>query len=143
MLKFLIAGDVTFNNDTTTIAESFGNNIVLEYVNDEGTLCEKVKETDFDLIILEADIASTDRIRLLNNILISKPSSRILMCSKVDNDTYVRNYLQLGVMGYVINTRQETEYKKAIENLLSDKMYVSSELLETLVMTAVSSHVTK
>jgi len=88
------------------------------------------------------DIAmpNTDSLGMVNNILSVKPEARLIMFSMNSEEVYAKRYFKMGVMGYLRKDAPLSEIKKAIENVLSNKKYISPELSEKLVADLHTNH---
>lgn len=94
---------------------------------------EKIKHTEYDLIILDVNMPNTDSFGLITNILALNANYKILMFSMNSEEIYARRYLKIGAMGYVRKDAPETEIKKAIVTVLSNKRYLSPQMSEKLL----------
>lgn len=70
----------------------------------------------------------TDSFGLVTNIIAFKPKANILMFSVNAEEIYGKKYLQLGAKGYLSKTSSEEEIKKALNNVINGKRYISTEL---------------
>lgn len=113
------------------IENSISNSVVEEACYGSSVL-EKVKSADYQLIILDVSMPKTDSAVLVTDLLTVRPDCRILIFSMFNEDIYAKRFLQIGAMGYFNKAAAETEIIKAVENVLDDKKYVSSGLLESI-----------
>ncbi|MEO7960964.1 MAG: response regulator transcription factor [Ginsengibacter sp.] len=100
---------------------------------------EKIKQHDYDLLVLDVNMPGTDSFGLVSNIIAIKPSSKILMLSMNAEEIYAKKYLQLGAMGYIGKDATEDEIKSAIETVLNNKRYISSSLSRQLAEEAIGN----
>lgn len=112
---------------------------VIEEAPDGDTAFEKIKQKDYDLLILDVNMPGTDSFGLVSNIMAIKPGSKILMLSMNAEEIYAKKYLMLGAQGYVGKDAPETEIKKAIETILNDKRYISNSLSRSLTEEALGN----
>lgn len=105
---------------------------VIEEAENGDTAFEKIKQKDYDLLILDVNMPGTDSFGLVSNIMAVKPESKILMLSMNAEEIYAKKYLMLGAQGYVGKDAPESEIKKAIETILNDKRYLSNSLSRSL-----------
>ncbi len=112
---------------------------VIEEAPDGDTAFEKIKQKDYDLLILDVNMPGTDSFGLVSNIMAIKPESKILMLSMNAEEIYAKKYLMLGAQGYVGKDAPETEIKKAIETILNDKRYISNSLSRSLTEEALGN----
>lgn len=137
MIKILLADDHVIIRAGLKI---FIKNLIplsaIEEAWDGDTAFEKIKFTDFDIIILDVNMPATDSFGLVSNILALKPNSKILMFSMNAEEIYAKKYLHLGALGYINKDAAEEEIKEAINNVLDNKRYISPSLTKTLTDSA-------
>lgn len=109
---------------------------VIDEAYDGDSAFKKIKEKDYHLIILDANMPNTDSFGLVTNIIALKPGANILIYSMNAEEIYAKKYLQLGAKGYLSKTSSEDEIKKALDNVISGKKYISSRLSESLTEAA-------
>jgi DNA-binding NarL/FixJ family response regulator len=115
------------------IIENFIPHVAIDEAQDGDSAYEKIKEKDYDLVILDVNMPNTDSFGLVTNILALKPAMKILMFSMNDEEVYAKRYLKMGVMGYVKKDEPESEIKKAITTVLNNKKYVSQKLSQIMI----------
>ena len=110
----------------------FLNNIVAHYVIDEAwdgdSAFEKIKENEYQLIILDINMPGTDSFGLVSNITTIKPGAKILIFSMNSEEVYAKRYLQLGAKGYINKTAPSIELEKAVKAVLKNERYISPAL---------------
>ena len=107
---------------------------VIDEAWDGDSVIKKVKQHDYQLIILDVNMPATDAFGLISNILAIKPDEKILMFSMNPEDLYAKRYLQLGAKGYISKISPESDIKVALDNVLKGKKYVSPALQPTFDM---------
>ncbi len=100
---------------------------------------EKIRENDYDLLILDVNMPGTDSFGLVSNIMAIKPDAKILMLSMNAEEIYAKKYLLLGAKGYVGKDAPESEIKAAIETTLNNKRYISPSLRQSLAEEALGN----
>jgi two-component system invasion response regulator UvrY len=93
---------------------------------------KKIKEKDYQLIILDVSMPGTDPFGLVSNIIAFKGESNILMFTMNAEEIYAKKFLQLGAKGYLDKISSEEEIKKAIDNVRNGKRYISPLLSKAL-----------
>ena len=106
---------------------------VIEETGDGDTTFEKIKRNDYALIILDINMPDTDSFGLVSNILALKPRSGILIFSMNPEEIYARKYLKLGALGYLNKEASIDEVRKAVENVIDHKKYLSPSLTQQLL----------
>lgn len=105
----------------------------IDEAQDGNSAFEKIKHSEYDLIILDVNMPNTDSFGLISNILAFKSDSKILMFSMNSEEMYAKRYLKMGAMGYVRKDAPQDEIKKAITTVLNNERYLSAELSESLL----------
>jgi two-component system, NarL family, invasion response regulator UvrY len=114
------------------IIESRVPHVVVDEAYDGDSAFEKVKRSNYDMVILDVSMPGTDSFGLVSNILAIKPETKILMFSMHSEDVYAKKYLQLGVKGYVNKEAPVSEIENAISLILSERKYMSPFLTQLL-----------
>lgn len=104
----------------------------IEEACDGNTAFEKIKEKDYDLIIIDINMPATDSFGLVSNIIAKKPGSKILMFSMNSEEIYAKKYLNLGALGYISKDASADDITQAIQNVMSNKRYISPSLTQSL-----------
>lgn len=139
MVKILLAEDQDIlRNRLKQIIKNYTEHSVVEYAFDFNTLLEKVKANDYQLIILDAEMSQGDIIRVVTDILIMKPESKILLISMNAEQAFAKKFLQIGAMGYLGRDSPESEIQKAIDTVLNNKKYTSAAFLHNITMEALA-----
>ncbi len=112
------------------LIESFLPLTHIEESADGDSAFEKVKQSDFDLIIMDINMPHTDSTSLVGNILAFKPLQKIIMFSMNSEEIYAKRYLKMGAMGYLRKDAPGEEIKNAISTVLANKRYISPRLNE-------------
>ncbi len=133
MVKILLADDhAGIRNGLQIIIGQSIPHSVIEYAWDGISVLEKAKNNSYQLIILDANLPKTNVMRLVTDILLFNPMARILVLCIHAEQTFAKKFLKLGAMGYLSKNSPEIEITKAIGNILNNKLYVSSSLLQKL-----------
>lgn len=111
-------------------------NCKIEEANDGDSAYKKIKKNNYQLIILDVQMPGTDIFALVENILIIKPQTNILMFSMTREDMYAKRFLQLGAKGFVNKDAHTEEIKKAILTVLDGERYLSQQLKNELTNVA-------
>ncbi len=128
-MRFLLVDDHTIiRTGLKMLIKDFIPHIFMEDAYDGDSAFEKIKVSDYDLVILDVNMPNTDSLGLVSNILALRPGIKILMFSMNAEDNYAKRYLKMGAMGYVKKDEPEHELKKAISTVLNDKRYISETL---------------
>lgn len=112
------------------IIKNFYPNCLIDEAEDGDSAFKKIKENDYQLIISDINMPQTDTFAFISSILALKPESKILMYSSNEEEEYAKQFLQLGAMGYLKKDAPQPEIKKAIDNCLNNKKYLSSSFIQ-------------
>lgn len=130
--KFLFACCRDVRTDgLPAILDGYKTNAVIDRACDGNIAIEKIEANQYELILLDVNLPSSDTEELIYKTLEFNPEAKILVFGDTAQD-YARKLLQLGAKGYVSNSSSKEEFEKAIDSVLSDKRYVSAALLEHL-----------
>ncbi len=94
------------------------------------TAIQKIKEKNYDLVVMDVNMPETDSFGTLETILAFKPSTKVIMFSMNAEEVYAKRYLKIGAMGYLRKDAPNSEIENAITTVLNDKTYVSPELTQ-------------
>ncbi len=100
---------------------------------DGDSALNKIKQKDYDLVVMDVNMPNTDSFGTLQTILTLNPSTRIVMFSMNAEEVYAKRYLKLGAMGYLRKDAPNDEIEKALTTVLNNKTYVSPELTQKLL----------
>lgn len=101
---------------------------VIDEACDGNSAFEKIKQKEYQLVILDVNMPDTDSFGLVSNIIAHNLKANILMFSMNAEEVYAKKYLQLGAKGYISKTGSEEEIKMAIDNVIAGKRYISPKL---------------
>ncbi len=134
MINILLADDHTIIRTGLKlfIANYIAHSVIDEADNGNAAF-KKIKDKDYQLIILDVTMPDTDSFGLVSNIIAVRPGANILMFSMNAEEIYAKKYLQLGAKGYLSKTSSEEEIKNALNNVINAKRYISHSL--NLVLT--------
>jgi two-component system, NarL family, invasion response regulator UvrY len=134
MVSLLIADDhFIIRTGLKLLIKSFLKGSKIEEAENGSSVVEKIQINDYDLLILDINMPNTDSFLLVSNILLLKPSLKILMFSMNDEVVYAKRYIKMGAMGYLRKDEPEEEIKRAITTVLDNRKYVSASLSQQLI----------
>lgn len=102
----------------------------LDEAFDGESALQKVKQINYDLVIMDVNMPHTDSFGTLQAILAVKPSTKVIMFSMNAEEIYAKRYLKLGAKGYVKKDASNEEIENAINTVLNDKNYISPSLTQ-------------
>lgn len=127
-------------DDHTMLLEGINNllenqhdiKVVAKVPNAENAI-QQLKTTKVDLIVTDLHMPGMDGVALFNHVKTNYPSIKTIVLSMHDEVHIVKDLLRAGVNGYVLKKDTHTELLKAIDEVKSGKVYVSSEVNKVLV----------
>lgn len=106
--------------------------VITDEAADGRIALRKIKETKYDLLLLDINIPDTDCGKLLSTILTISPNTKVLIFSMNEEDLFARHYLKSGAKGFLSKKSSDAEIIRAIQQVLSGKRYISPQLAELL-----------
>jgi two-component system, NarL family, invasion response regulator UvrY len=94
---------------------------------------QQLKETDWDLLILDLDMPGRNGLDILKQIKTNKNKLPILIFSFHNEEQIALRTLKTGAAGYVTKDVANKELTKAIDQVLNGRKYVSQSLSEKLL----------
>lgn len=104
----------------------------LAEAGNETTALAQLKQQTMDLVIMDVQIPGCDTVQLMEYIHVQYPGTRVLIFSMSAENVYAPRFLKAGAMGFVSKNAGLSELKKAIDLVLNNRKYISSELAELL-----------
>ncbi|MGN6803829.1 MAG: response regulator [Ginsengibacter sp.] len=115
------------------LIQDFLPHATIEEASNGNQALEKLKQKDYDLVVMDVNMPETDSYGTLQTILSLNPSTRVMMFSMNAEEVYAKRYLKMGAMGYLRKDAPNEEIEKAITTVLNNKTYVSPELTQKLL----------
>ena len=94
---------------------------------------QKLKEDDWDILILDVDIPGRNGLEILKQIKAEKIKIPILMFSFHGEEQVAIRALKTGASGYLSKDAADKELVKAINNIIDGRKYVSQSIADKLV----------
>lgn len=134
MPHFLVVDDHSIvRSGLILLIKDFMSHTEIDEAYDGDSAFEKIKQKNYDLVIMDVNMPNTDSLGILNSILTFKPSTKIIIFSMNAEELYAKRYLKMGAMGYLRKDAAGSEIQKAISSVLNNKKYISTELSEILL----------
>jgi two-component system invasion response regulator UvrY len=133
MKKFLLIDDhVVVRSGIKMLLSDIYKDSVTEEAKDGQTATEKLKESDYDLVMLDIQMPNTDTFALMEFIRTNYPTLKVLVFSMNPENIYALRFIKAGARGFISKDAPLEEIKKAIDRVVHDKKYISEELLSAL-----------
>lgn len=139
MMKFLLVDDHVMlrSGIYRLLTEIFGLCTIDEAEDGAGTI-EKLKHNKYDLIIMDIQMPKTDTLGLMEYIHIKYPGAKVLIFSISAETIYAKRFLKAGAKGFLQKDASLPEIKKAIEQILNNRRYISESLAVVLADDSIS-----
>ncbi|HUS00678.1 MAG TPA: response regulator transcription factor [Chitinophagaceae bacterium] len=133
MIRILLADDhEVIRSGLKYFMSSVVAHPVIHEAWDGNSTMEKVKENEYQLIIMDLNMPQTNCFELLADIIDTRPDTKILIFSINPEDVHAKRYLQLGAKGYVNKNAPPSELGNAIITILENKLYISPSLSDVI-----------
>lgn len=141
MIEVLIADDHPIMRDGLKQILSVTEDITVtgEASNGEEVLA-RLKESNFDVLVLDLSMPGTSGIELIKRVVIAKPKQHILILSMHKEDLYAVRTLKAGASGYLCKDSASNQLIPAIRKVASGGRFVSPEVAESLAMDLSPQH---
>lgn len=133
MKNFLLIDDheIVRAGVRTVLIELFKPCTISE-ASDEKSALEVLKNQHYDIVIMDVQMPATDAFGLLEYIKIKYPETKVLIFSMSPENVYASRFLQTGAMGFISKSAGLSELKKAVDLVLNDRKYISTDLAQQL-----------
>lgn len=138
--KIVIAEDHKLFRDGLTMLIT--TKLGLEVVGEAGDGIEAmrlVRQLHPDLLLIDISMPNMGGIEAVKQIKQFSPDTKILVVSMHATEKYLRAALQAGVDGYLLKMADQNEFHVAVQAVLANKSYISSEF-NSFVLDTYRSH---
>jgi two-component system invasion response regulator UvrY len=133
MLKILIADDhAIVRQGLKQIVTETPDMIVAGEASNGQELLNKIKESDYDVVVLDITMPGRNGIDVLKQLRSERPELPILMLSIHPEEQYALRALKAGASGYLTKESAPDELVVAIRKVSQGGKYISSSLAEKL-----------
>lgn len=133
--RFLLAEDhgIVRLGTRLLIGQMYPDAVVKETITFLGTMKELALR-DYDLLVLDIKIPGGDNLQMIDSIRARKPELPILVLSGYDEFIYAIHCIRRGANGYVHKEADQAEIRKAINDVLSGKIFTSEKIRRKLLL---------
>lgn len=133
MIRILIADDhAIVRAGLKQIIEGIPDMMLADEAANGWELLEKVRRSDFDVIVLDITMPGGGGMEVLRQLRIEKPKLPVLALSIHPEEQYGKRMLKAGAAGYLTKESAPDELVNAIRKVYSGGRYVSPQLAEKL-----------
>ena len=132
--RVLIADDhVIFREGLKQFISSLGNMVVADAAASGTDALAKVRENDYDLVILDISLPGKSGLDVLADIKRAKPNLPVLILSMYPEEQFGLRALKAGAAGYLTKGMSAHELSIALQRVVSGRRYISPTLAESVV----------
>jgi len=133
MLKILIADDhAIVRQGLKQIVTETPDMVVAGEASNGQELLNKIKESDYDVVVLDITMPGRDGMDVLKQLRSEKPELPVLMLSIHPEEQYALRALRAGASGYLTKESAPDELVVAIQKVSRGGKYISPSLAEKL-----------
>jgi DNA-binding NarL/FixJ family response regulator len=132
-MKILIADDhAVVREGLKQILTDIPGVSLIDGVSDGMELMAKVREKDYDVVVLDISMPGKSGLDVLKEIKNLKPKLPVLMLSIYPEGQYAMRVLKAGASGYLTKDSAPEELVKAVEKICMGEKYITPSLAEKL-----------
>ncbi|MFQ5482669.1 MAG: response regulator [Nitrospinaceae bacterium] len=132
-IKILIADDhPIFRQGLKHAFSRFSDLHVVEEAEDGYQVLEKIKDGDFNVILLDISMPGPAGLELLKQVRKEKPDLPILVLSMYPEDRYAIRFLKSGASGYLTKESPPAQIMEAIRRVAKGGKFISPRLTEKI-----------
>ena len=144
MIRVLIAEDhLMVRAGIRALLEKAGDIHVMGEASNGQEAIEMTEALKPDVLIMDIMMPRMNGIQAAENLRDMKLPTRILLLSMYSDEGFVHQALQHGVKGYVLKSSVSDELLWAVRAVASGKTYLSSQVSEIVVESAIHPHSTQ
>ncbi len=132
--KILIADDHgVVRLGLSMIIKKLRPHALVEQVSDYKEVMQIIKETTFDIAILDLNMPNGNFQEALQAIKIKDPDTKVMIFSSQDESLYAVRYLKMGADGFLHKDSGEDVINRALVKMLDKGRYMSEEVKDSLI----------
>jgi DNA-binding NarL/FixJ family response regulator len=133
MIRVLIADDhPVVRKGLKIILKDVQDIKVEDEAGDGAEVMEKIRSTDFDVLVLDLSMPKLDGLEAIKRIKAEKPEMAILILSMNPEEVFGIRSLNLGASGYLSKDIAPEQLIHAIRRVASGKVFISQMLAESI-----------
>lgn len=134
-LRIMLADDHTmFREGLKKVLSMSPGFVVTDEAGNAPEALDKIRKSDFDVIVLDISMPGGDGIDVLKEIRHFKPRLPVLILSMYPEDQYAYRAIKAGASGYLTKDKATGELIDAIRQIASGRKYISKEVAEQLAV---------
>jgi len=137
MIRIVVADDHTIVREgLKQLLAAEGDLEVAGEAQDGFEVLKRVRELDFDLLLLDMSMPGKSGIELIKQVKGEKPKLRILVLSMHEEHQYAVRAIRAGASGYLTKESASRQLVEAIRKVASGGAFISSAVAEQLALGA-------
>lgn len=92
-----------------------------------------LESNEYDLVITDISMPEMDGIRFTQELRTFKPDQKVMALTMISENQHIKHMLSAGVNGYILKNADKSEIFKAIDTILNDENYFSSEVTKIIM----------
>lgn len=137
MIRIVIADDHTLVREGLKQVLSVAPDLaVVGEAHDGAEVMQRVREMDFDVLVLDLSMPGRSGIELIGLVRAEKPRLRILVLSMHEETQYAVRAIKSGASGYLTKDCASADLVSAIRKVASGGAFISAEVAEQLALSA-------
>ena len=133
MIRILIADDHTLVREgLKQILSDLPDMAVTEEASNGKEVLDKIRESDFDVVLLDISMPGQSGVDILKQIKLLKPKLPVLILSMYPEEQYAIRTLRAGAAGYLTKDSVPDELIEALRTVSLGKKYITFSLAEKL-----------
>ncbi len=137
MIRLVLADDhAIVREGLKRIVGEAGDLQVVGEAADGGEVMQRVRELDFDLLVLDLSMPGRSGMELIKLVKAEKPRLRILVLSMHQETQYAVRAIKAGASGYLTKESAPAQLVQALRKIAGGGAYISAEVAEQLALGA-------
>jgi two-component system, NarL family, invasion response regulator UvrY len=133
MHKFLLIDDhVVVRSGIKLLLSNIYTGSEIHEAKDGESAMAFVKDNHYDFVMLDVQMPNTDSFVLMEYFKANYPLLKVLVFSMNSENIYALRFIKAGAMGFISKEAPMDEIKKAIDQVIKGKKYISEEMLFVL-----------
>jgi two-component system, NarL family, invasion response regulator UvrY len=133
MHKFLLIDDhVVVRSGIKLLLANIYKDSEIHEAKDGDSAMAFVKTNHYDFVMLDVQMPNTDSFALMEYFKENFPLLKVLVFSMNAESIYALRFIKAGAMGFISKEAPLDEIKKAIDQVINGKKYISEEMLFVL-----------